>query len=305
MPNGPVDPASLEDDDLVRWYRRSPWQIDQERQALRRKQYNDFFGIQDGTSDSGNSPTSSTASQYGDDVGPQTPDTNPPLPIAPPSQDPSSGVASNGYVPGLLGDLRSLSAQTGDGQPTHGGWADQTFNPPEHANAFAGSISNDLYDDRLAGPDDGGAFSLVGNPAHPRLRREWSQKGGLPWPKDPVTGRNYDVAHIIAKADGGKDHVDNIRPMHPNDHYAEHMANGDPGRWGRRPGIARAFGGTVARSLGPLSIFSDILGMISGRIRTDNLDNLTSDVMGVPSLEDQQRSINPNWKRGDPILYEL
>ena len=45
MPNGPVDPASLEGDDLVQWYRRSPWQVDQDRQALRRQQYNDFFGI--------------------------------------------------------------------------------------------------------------------------------------------------------------------------------------------------------------------------------------------------------------------
>lgn len=45
--------------------------------------------------------------------------------------------------------------------------------------------------------------------------------------------------------------------------------------------------------------------MISGRIRTDNWDNFTSDMMGVPSLEDQQKAINPNWKQGDPIVYEL
>lgn len=211
----------------------------------------------------------------------------------------------DGYVPGLLGDKRSLAVPDRDGQPTGGGPADQTFNSDGQANASTGSVPSNLYDDRLAGSDDGGALLLAGNSAHPRLRREWSQKWGLPWPTDPVTGRNYDVAHIIAKADGGKDHADNIRPMHPDDHFAEHMANGDPARWGRRPGIARAFGGTVARSLGPLSIFGDILGMISGRIRTDNWDNFTSDMMGVPSLEDQQKAINPNWKQGDPIVYEL
>jgi len=174
------------------------------------------------------------------------------------------------------------------------------------------AMTDNLYDERLAGPEDNGEFSLIGNPANPRLRKEWSQKWGLPWPQDPVTGRNYDVAHIVAKGDGGKDHVDNIRPMHPEDHIAEHIANGDMSRWGMRPGIARAFGGTVARSLGPLSILSDILGMMSGRIRTDNLDNFSSDMIGVPSqedrqkaFEDQQKSINPNWKRGDPYVLEL
>jgi hypothetical protein len=52
--------------------------------------------------------------------------------------------------------------------------------------------------------------------------------------------------------------------------------------------------------------------MISGRIRHDNFDNFSSDMMGIPSqedrqkaLEDQQRSINPNWKRGNPIVFQL
>ncbi len=92
---------------------------------------------------------------------------------------------------------------------------------------------------------------------------------------------------------------------------AEHMANGDLARWAQRPGIARAFGGRVGSTLGPLSIFSDILGMISGRVRTDTPDNMWSDMVGVPSQEDQrkaleqqQKAINPKWKPGDPVVFE-
>jgi len=63
MPNSPVDPASLEGDDLVQWYRRSPWQIDQDRQALRRQQYNEFFHIQNDTLGGSDDPSGVVASQ--------------------------------------------------------------------------------------------------------------------------------------------------------------------------------------------------------------------------------------------------
>jgi hypothetical protein len=51
MPNGSVDPSTLEGDDLVRWYRRSPWEIDQERRAARQQRYNDFFDVDPSGSD--------------------------------------------------------------------------------------------------------------------------------------------------------------------------------------------------------------------------------------------------------------
>ncbi|MCW2987589.1 MAG: hypothetical protein JWM24_527 [Solirubrobacterales bacterium] len=164
-----------------------------------------------------------------------------------------------------------------------------------------------IVDRAGAGPDDGGELIEIGNPANRRLKREYERTYG-PWPKTE-DGRDFHVAHGKAIADGGTNTLDNIRPMHPDEHIAGHMANGDPARWGRRPGIARAFGGTVARALGPLSVLSDISGIASGRIRTDSFDNFISDKMGWPSeadrqqqLERNQKANNPNWRPGDPIV---
>ena len=64
----------------------------------------------------------------------------------------------------------------------------------------------------------------------------------------------------------------------------------------------------MVRGLGPLSLFSDFTGILSGRLRTDSLDNFASDMIGVPSRQDRQdiikswqRLTDPNWKPGDPI----
>lgn len=171
--------------------------------------------------------------------------------------------------------------------------------------------SNDagVFDRGLAGPTDGAELIEVGNPANRRLRREEERRSGQPWPRDPETGRNYDVAHIKAIADGGTNTLDNIRPMHPAEHRAQHMADGDHARWGRRGAIARAFSGTVARALTPLEIILGITGILSGRIRTDSFDDFSSDLMGWPSKEDQrkafehqQRQLDPNWKPGDFVV---
>jgi hypothetical protein len=43
MPEGSIDPGSLEGDALTRWYLRSPAEIDEERQAAAAKRYQDFF----------------------------------------------------------------------------------------------------------------------------------------------------------------------------------------------------------------------------------------------------------------------
>lgn len=77
-----------------------------------------------------------------------------------------------------------------------------------------------------------GEFLEIGNPHNRRLRREYVRERGS-WPRTPE-GRNYDVAHITAVADGGTNTLDNIRPMHSDDHRAQHMADGDFRRWGAR-----------------------------------------------------------------------
>jgi len=153
--------------------------------------------------------------------------------------------------------------------------------------------------------DEAPELTLIGNPHNPRLIREWERKYG-PWPRDPVTGRPYDVGHKRAIADGGANTLDNIEPIHPDAHRAQHKANGDYARWARRQWIARAFGGRVARGLGVLDLLPDITGILSGRVRTDNFENFTSDLTGVPSPEDVRRQNEelrkryfPNTKPGD------
>lgn len=127
-----------------------------------------------------------------------------------------------------------------------GGWR------PVHARR---DLTRDDIDQEMLAADasemqDYDAFD-IGNPANPRLRREYiREKGFWPYTKD---GRPYDVGHIKAIADGGTNTLDNIQPIHPEEHRAAHMRDGDFARWSRRAGIARAFGGRVARGLGILS----------------------------------------------------
>lgn len=210
MPDEDLDPSSLEGDDLESWYRRSPSQVEQERQAAAQQRYDAFFG-----------------------------------------------------------------------QP-----------------------SDDAFVDREgAGPEDGAQLIAVGNPFNPRLRRQWEKLNDRFWPRTK-TGRNYDVAHIKALADGGTNTVDNIRPMHPAEHLAQHMADGDLTRWARRQWIAKAFGGRVLRGLGPLS---DFLGILTGDLDPFDPNSAYNYLVGAPSakqqraLEEQfQKQQNPNWKPGDP-----
>lgn len=48
MPYSSVDPAALSGDALDRWYRRTPDEIEEERQAAEQARYHDFFGGSDG-----------------------------------------------------------------------------------------------------------------------------------------------------------------------------------------------------------------------------------------------------------------
>jgi hypothetical protein len=163
-------------------------------------------------------------------------------------------------------------------------------------------------DDTALRGDEPVQMMLIGNPHNRRLKRGWELSEGVQWPRDPVTGRPYDVGHRKALADGGTNTPDNIEPIHPDAHRAQHMASGDYTRWARRQWIAKAFGGRVARSLGALGLIPNITGILSGRIRTDSFENFASDLIGVPSPEDLRRQNEefrkrnfPNSKPGDQV----
>jgi hypothetical protein len=112
-------------------------------------------------------------------------------------------------------------------------------------------------------------------------------------------GRRYDVAHTRALADGGKDVLSNIQPMPSADHKASHAK--DFSRWGKRPSIAKAFGGRVEpyprtsmprlslKALGILSALPDVVGILTGRIRTDSFENFVNDMTGQISPADWDR----------------
>jgi hypothetical protein len=86
----------------------------------------------------------------------------------------------------------------------------------------------------------------IGNPHNRRLKREWVAKYG-PWPQT-ADGRNYHVAHIVATADGGPQTLENIRPMDPDEHMAEHKRNGDFRRFGARGPVAKREKAAAAQS---------------------------------------------------------
>jgi len=66
------------------------------------------------------------------------------------------------------------------------------------------------------------------------IRKEWEKTQGEPWPKDSSTGRNQDVVHKNALADGGTNELDNIEPKPHDMHVKEHKDAGDFKRWGAR-----------------------------------------------------------------------
>ncbi len=64
------------------------------------------------------------------------------------------------------------------------------------------------------------------------IRGRWEKSTELSWPRDE-NGRNFDVAHILALADGGSNELRNIMPMEHAEHMADHVANGDFSRWAK------------------------------------------------------------------------
>jgi hypothetical protein len=262
MPD-PTDPTNLEGPELDRWYRRSPQEIERERQMAAARQAANFFGRPlYGRAPLGLSPNNGAAE---DDPSRQSDDT---LWIT---------NGSGGYRPVRSGNLNSAATLQAPPLPPAG--LPEIPAAPEEA---------DLID--------------IGNPHNPRLRREWEKANGQPWPKTD-DGRNYHVAHKRAIADGGTNTLDNIEPMHPDEHIAQHINNGDSGRWGARASIARTFGGTVepprpvsgriVRGFGLLSMLPWITGFLSGNIRTDTRMHTLYDMAGYPAPDDAEKMVDP------------
>lgn len=269
MPERQIDPARLEGEALRRWYLRSPDEIERERQANQAQRYQDFFdGLRSAEPDPG----------FGRG------------PFSIPERDPDPGFAQKLDPSRIDPDPGFSWVPVGANRWRGEGGAQQDLSGVR-------SEYDDAFLDRgLAGPDDGGEFIEIDSKAR-RQRKHWEQREGRAWPTVPETGRNFDRSHVIPKADGGPDTVDNIRPQHPDDHRREHMERGDFKRWGARsrggPGAAAEVptpkGAPKIRGLGPLFLLPDLLGVLNGRIRSDSFSHFVNDLMGYTSPDDLDR----------------
>jgi hypothetical protein len=105
--------------------------------------------------------------------------------------------------------------------------------PPPEAEDDAASAKGD------ATTQEGAPFSWIHKDRYTnneRLKARHEDETGEVWPTDPETGHDMQVSHEDALADGGMDHVSNIRPRTESDHRELHMKAGDFARWRRRRG---------------------------------------------------------------------
>jgi len=95
-------------------------------------------------------------------------------------------------------------------------------------NASKGDVETDAPDGPFSWVDPGRKTT------NDKLKEDWKNQTGEPWPVDPDTGKSQDASHEIPLADGGPDHVSNIQPRPGQEHQDLHASRGDRSRWGKR-----------------------------------------------------------------------
>jgi hypothetical protein len=85
----------------------------------------------------------------------------------------------------------------------------------------------------VAGDQSIWVHNQCGRVSPKKLRKEYEDATGSQWPKS-ADGKNHDVSHKTALADGGTNEVNNIEPLERSEHIRRHVENGDFKRWGGR-----------------------------------------------------------------------
>jgi len=263
MPRTAVDPARLEGEALRRWYLRTPDEIAAAKQAADARRHQDFSG-----------PASQSAERA------------------------VNAAYSPGHRPSASGD-EVLWVATGRGgyRAIRPGESDflATLGPDQ------GAAWPDHLPDNAAAVEDGEFFN-IGSRENAALKKLYIEKYGY-WPKTE-DGRDYEVSHRRAIADGGKNTLDNIEPIHPDDHRPMHVREGDSARWARRSSTARAFGGRVepshggpvVRGLGLMGRLLALPDLLLNPPRTNSFENFTTDMLGLPSMDEYRRAWDPQWR---------
>lgn len=164
---------------------------------------------------------------------------------------------------------------------------------PERSGAYS-----DLLPGNAAALEEG-EFANIGSRENKLLKQFYVEKYGF-WPKT-ADGRDYEVSHKKPIADGGKNTLSNIEPIHPDDHRPMHVREGDSSRWGKRGSIAAVFGGKVepwhggpaTRAFGLGGTLLNLPSLLMHPPRTDSLENFATDILGLPSMDEYRKA----WTR--------